>query len=274
MSWILVSNDDGVDSPALVPFTTALEAALGVPARICVPAFERSWSSKAVTRHGDVRAEVVQRAGRDIVAVDGTPADAVQLGLYALFTEEFGGAPPQMVLTGINLGYNSGGGFMASSGTVWAAVEGTLAGLPAVAVSTGPTLGMEDFKNWGRSVREPDAEADWHRVARVAADIVGDVAGSDVLEHCDLVSVNLPWDATMDGTRTVTQLTPLAYGPLFDPTDVGSWRFTADLTVQLGETDGPGDVATLQAGDTSITPLVLPRTPEVPAATRTALERG
>lgn len=274
MSWILVSNDDGVDSPALVPFTTALEGALGLPARICVPAFERSWSSKAVTRHGDVRAEVVQRGGRDIVAVDGTPADAVQLGLYALFAEEFGGAPPQMVLTGINLGYNSGGGFMASSGTVWAAVEGALAGLPAVAVSTGPTLGMEDFANWGRAVRDADAAADWHRVARVAADIVGDVAWSDVLEHCDLVSVNVPWDATMEGTRTVTELTPLAYGPLFDPTDGGSWRFTADLTLQLGETDGPGDVATLRAGDTSITPLLLPRSADVPAATRTALERS
>ncbi len=273
MSWILVSNDDGVDSPALVPFTTALEDALGLPARISVPAFERSWSSKALTRHGDVRAEVVQRDGRDIVAVDGTPADAVQLGMYALFAEEFGGAPPQAVLTGINLGYNSGGGFMASSGTVWAAAEAALAGLPAVAVSTGPTRGMEHFVDWRRAVREPDAAADWHRVARVAADVIADVAGSDVLDHCDLVSVNLPWDATMDGTRTVTQLTPLAYGPLFDPTATGSWRFTADLTLQLGEIDGPGDVATLRAGDTSITPLVLPRSAHLPGATRSILER-
>lgn len=274
MSWILVSNDDGVDSPALVPFTMALEDALGLPARICVPAFERSWSSKAVTRHGDVRAEVVQRSGRDIVAVDGTPADAVQLGLYALFAEEFEGAPPQALLTGINLGYNSGSGFMASSGTVWAAAEGALAGLATVAVSTGPTLGMEQFARWRQTVREPDADAGWRRVARVSADIVADVVDGDVLDHCDLVSVNLPWDARLDSPRTVTELTPLAYGPLFDPTADGSWRFTSDLTVQLGETDGPGDVATLRDGHTSITPLVLPRSAPLPAATRAVLERG
>jgi 5'-nucleotidase len=273
MSWVLLGNDDGVDSPALLPFARALEQALDLPVRICVPAFERSWSSKAVTRHGHVRAEVVQREGRDVAAVDGTPADAVQLGMYSLFAEEFAGAPPRVVVTGINLGYNSGTAFLASSGTVWAAAEAALAGLPAIAVSTGPSAGMDDFASWRHIAKQAAAARDWERVAGVAADTVRDVAEVDLLEHCDLVSVNLPWSATLDTGRTVTDLAPLAYGPLLEPIDDWTWEFTTDLAVHHGETHGPGDVAALRAGRVSVTPVLLPRSAAVPDATRAAVER-
>ena len=268
MSWVLLGNDDGVDSPALLPFARALERTLDLPVRICVPAFERSWSSKALTRHGHVRAEVVQREGRDVVAVDGTPADAVQLGLYSVFAEEFAAAPPRLVVTGINLGYNSGTAFLSSSGTVWAAAEAALAGLSAVAVSTGPELGMQAYAAWKHEVRRAGAVDDWGRVADVAADVVRGVSDAELGDHCDLVSVNLPWSSTSKTRRRVTDLTPMSYAPLFEPIDDGTWEFTSDLTVRVGETPGHGDVETLHAGEVSITPVVLPRSATLPDRTR------
>lgn len=273
MSWVLLGNDDGVDSPALLPFAAALEEALQLPVRVCVPAGERSWSSKAVTRDLPVRTERVRRGGREVVAVHGTPADAVQLGLYGVFADEFAGAPPRVVVTGINLGFNSGTAFLASSGTVWAAAEAAFAGLPTIAVSTGPTTGFEDFGQWHDAVLEPGVADHWRALAQVAVDVAGDVAGSDLLDHCDLVSVNLPWEVTPDSARTVTQLTPLAYGPLFDPAGEGVWEPARRLTIELGEHGADGDVATLRAGQVSITPVVLPRSARVPDDTRAVLER-
>ena len=272
MSWVLLGNDDGVDSPALLPFAAALEEVLDLPVRISVPAFERSWSGKAVTRHGPVRAEVVQRGGRDVVAVDGTPADAIQLGLYSLFAEEFLAAPPRAVVTGINLGYNSGTAFLASSGTVWAAAEAAFAGLPTVAVSTGPALDAGDFLSWRHEAKQGDAAPVWERLAHVSATTVRRVGATDLLDHCDLVSVNLPWSADSDSPRRVTELTPLAYGPLFDPVDDWTWSFTTDLDVHIGDVQGTGDLAVLAEGGISVTPVVLPRGADVPQRTRDAVE--
>ena len=272
MSWVLLGNDDGVDSPALVPFAEALEATLDLPVRISVPAFERSWSGKAVTRHGQVRAEVVQREGRDIVAVDGTPADAIQLGLYSLFAEEFAAAPPRAVVTGINLGYNTGTGFLASSGTVWAAAEAALAGLPSVAVSTGPDPDRGDFASWRSEVRAESAAAVWRRLAQASAAAVRRIGDTDLLDHCDLVSINLPWSAGPDSPRRVTELAPLAYGPLFEAMDDRTWTFTTDLDVHVGDTEQVADVTVLAEGGISMTPVVLPRAARVSPTTRAAVE--
>lgn len=280
MSWILLGNDDGVDSPALVPFADALEQALDLPVRIAVPAGERSWSSKAVTRRGTVHTEALRRDGRSILAVDGTPADAIQLGLYSLFGQEFGGSPPRAVVTGINLGYNAGTAFLASSGTVWAAAEAAFAGLPAIAFSTGPTATSEDFASWRSASLQPDARPRWSVLAEVAAAVTQDLGDATLLDHCDLVSVNMPWDATPTSGRAVTSLTPLAYGPLFVPDGgdtgaQGAWNFTTELDIHVGDPvgDGPGDLAALRDGDVAITPVVLPRSAQVPAAARTELDR-
>lgn len=275
MSWILLGNDDGVDSPALVPFADALEQALDLPVRVAVPAGERSWSSKAVTRRGTVRTETVHRGGRAVTAVHGTPADAIQLGLYGLFGQEFGGAPPTAVVTGINLGYNAGTAFLASSGTVWAAAEAAFAGLPAIAFSTGPTATSDDFASWRSASLQPDARPQWTVLAEVAAATTRDLGDAVLLDHCDLVSVNMPWDADLDSGRTVTSLTPLTYGPLFVPAGHEAWDFTTRLDIHVGDSvgDARGDLEALRDGAVSVTPVVLPRSAPVPVAARTELDR-
>jgi 5'-nucleotidase len=257
VSWVLLSNDDGVDSPALVPFADALERALDLPVHVCVPDGERSWSGKAVTRHGTLRLGHLRRGGRLLTTVSGTPADAVQLGLYAAFAQEWGGAPPAAVVTGINLGFNHGRAFLASSGTVWAAAEAALAGLPAIAVSTGSD---DDHAAWLDDATGPGSTTAWERVAGAAAAVVRRLTDSTVLADADLVSVNLPWGVDEHTPRRVTSLAPQAYGPLFEPTDVdGEFTFRTRLDIDLSLADDGADVHAPAAGVVSITPVVLPR---------------
>lgn len=269
MSWVLLSNDDGVDSPALLPFAAALERALDLPVRVCVPDGERSWSGKAVTRFGTLQLRREVRDGRALATVDGTPADAVQLGLHAAFGAEFAGAPPQVVVTGINLGFNHGSAFLASSGTVWAAAEAAYAGLPAVAVSTGD---LDDHTGWTRAAAAPASAAAWERVAGVAATTVRAIGDSSLHGHGDLWSVNLPWHADASTRRRVTSVAQLSYGPLFDPGDApDTFGFRDRLDVRVDDVEGT-DVGAVRAGHVSVTPLVLPSGAAVPDDARRAFE--
>ena len=130
MGWILITNDDGVDSPALVPLARAINQVGRV--EVVVPDRERSWIGKAITRHDPVTVRPVVRGGSTFIAASGYPADCVQLGLHALFAE-----PPALVVSGINIGYNHGSGYIHSSGTVGAAVEAVLGNVPAIALAAG-----------------------------------------------------------------------------------------------------------------------------------------
>jgi len=68
----------------------------------------------------------------NIHALDGTPADCADIGIYHLFESR-----PDLLISGINTGGNEGLGFLLSSGTVGACLEANIAGLPAVALSQG-----------------------------------------------------------------------------------------------------------------------------------------
>jgi 5'-nucleotidase len=121
---ILLSNDDGIQSEGL----TALEQALGSIAEIYTVAPDRAQSSMshALTLHRPLR---VHELGARRLAVDGTPVDCVKLALTGLLP-----ARPDLVVSGINKGPNLGDDIV-YSGTVSAAIEGALLGLPAIAVS-------------------------------------------------------------------------------------------------------------------------------------------
>ena len=121
---ILVSNDDGIHSEGL----RALSDAMGSLDEVLVvaPDRERSAASHSLTLHRPLRVEQI-RAGW--FAVDGTPTDCVLLGVHALAPSR-----PQLVVSGINRGANLGDD-LHYSGTVSAAMEGMLLGIPSIAVS-------------------------------------------------------------------------------------------------------------------------------------------
>lgn len=129
MAAILVTNDDGVYSPGLLALKQGL-AALGT---VMVLAPERNWSatSHAKTMHKPLRLQTVMLAdGSEAYCSSGSPTDCVALAAAGVL-----GQIPDLVVSGINAGYNLGID-VTYSGTVACAMEATIKGIPGIAVST------------------------------------------------------------------------------------------------------------------------------------------
>lgn len=123
---VLLSNDDGIDSPYLTALAEGLTTGLDAEVMVVAPERQRSAMSHTITLHKPLR--VVERSP-GVFAVSGSPVDCVYIGLMRLCPR-----PPALVVSGINDGFNLGTDVF-YSGTVGAAVEGGLRGVPALAVS-------------------------------------------------------------------------------------------------------------------------------------------
>lgn len=121
---ILISNDDGFRAPGIVALYEALKTMAEV--EVVAPEHNNSAKSNALTLHTPL---YVQRADNGFRYVNGTPADCVHIALTGLL-----GYRPDLVVSGINNGANMGDDTL-YSGTVGAAMEGFLFGIPAIAVS-------------------------------------------------------------------------------------------------------------------------------------------
>jgi 5'-nucleotidase len=264
VSFILVTNDDGIDSPALPALVRAL--AERWPVRAVVPSRERSWIGKAITRWEDIRVERVTRDGVEIHSVDGFPADCTQLGVHSLFDER-----PEMVVSGINVGFNHGLAFFLSSGTVGAACEGWIAGLPAIAFSTGV---RRNHNAWAPQAWADDSGQLWARMSAVAAEILGDVRRVGFPEEADLLNVNIPESADLKTPRRVTTLAKAGYDSLFRRQSEGLYvhDFSGGFR-RLGQLEGT-DLETDRMGHVSITPVRLAHSVSLAVPTRRALERS
>jgi 5'-nucleotidase len=128
---LLISNDDGVSALGIRTLANYLAEA-GHDVSVVCPDRERSATGHGLTLHQPIRAEIVESIFHPAVkawACDGTPSDCVKLALWALLD-----TPPDLVLSGINQGANLGTEIL-YSGTVSAAMEGLIEGIPSVALS-------------------------------------------------------------------------------------------------------------------------------------------
>ncbi len=122
---VLLTNDDGIEAPGIA-LLEKLVAPLVRELWVIAPRYEQSATSHALTIHSPLR---VHHLGERRKAVAGTPTDAALLALRHVMPE-----PPDLVLSGINRGGNIGGDVL-YSGTVGAAMEAALLGVPAIAFS-------------------------------------------------------------------------------------------------------------------------------------------
>jgi 5'-nucleotidase len=125
---ILVTNDDGVTAPGIL----ALAQQLSEVGKVTVLAPDRNWSASGhvKTLHRPLRVkEVLLADGRPALTTDGAPSDCVALAVLGLLPEKI-----DMVVSGINPNANIGHD-VTYSGTVTAAMEGSICGIPSVAVS-------------------------------------------------------------------------------------------------------------------------------------------
>lgn len=138
---LLISNDDGVFALGIRTLADTLAAA-GHEVTVVCPDRERSATGHGLTLHKPIRAEQVESVFHPQVKVwacSGTPSDCVKLALGALLSH-----PPDMVLSGINHGSNLGTDVL-YSGTVSAAMEGVIEGIPSVAFSL-TSFSVQEFQ--------------------------------------------------------------------------------------------------------------------------------
>lgn len=159
---ILISNDDGYLAPGLVALTNALAPIAEIA--VCAPDSNRSGSSNSLTLD---RPLSVFRAENGVYFVNGTPSDCVHIALTGGFVFR-----PDLIVSGINQGQNMGDDTL-YSGTVAAATEGFLFGIPAIAFS-------QVDKGW----------AHLDAAAQIAREIVE--REFDVLAKPYLLNVNIP----------------------------------------------------------------------------------
>lgn len=124
MPLLLVTNDDGVSSPGIQSLVSELGSIGEV--YVVAPESEQSAVARSLTLHRPLR---VREIGANIYAVNGTPTDCVIVGVNKILPQK-----PNILVSGINVGANLGDN-ITYSGTVAAAMEGTLLGIPSLAVS-------------------------------------------------------------------------------------------------------------------------------------------
>lgn len=124
---ILISNDDGIESEGLICLARALEKISEV--WVVAPDREQSASSHSLTMGRPLRWKRMKALGPRFFAVNGTPTDCVLLGVKKILSEK-----PRLIVSGINKGENLGED-VSYSGTVSAAIEGTILGIPSFAIS-------------------------------------------------------------------------------------------------------------------------------------------
>jgi 5'-nucleotidase len=142
---VLLTNDDGITATGLNVMRRTLLEAPDVELEVIAPDSNRSATGRAVTLRDPIWVEEVEFGdGTRGFATDGTPVDCVRFAALGLIEE-----PPELIVSGINHGANLGDD-ITYSGTVAAALEGIMLGIPAIAVSL--TSWSSDFEPLARFV--------------------------------------------------------------------------------------------------------------------------
>lgn len=144
---VLLTNDDGIYAPGLMALYRELSE--GFEVHVVAPESEMSAVGHAITLTSPLRVRVVNRNGSFFgYGVTGTPADCVKIAVQELL-----GTPPDIVLSGINLGANVGVNVL-YSGTVSAATEGAFLGIRSAAISLDARRQNPDFRFAARFSRQ------------------------------------------------------------------------------------------------------------------------
>ena len=236
---ILVTNDDGVFAPGLLALVEQMRK-LG---RVTVLAPDRNWSGAGHVKTLDraLRIKEVRLAdGTQAFAGDGAPSDCVALATLGYFKE-----PIDLVVSGINAGANLGHD-VTYSGTVTAAMEAVIAGVPGIAVS------LETMDNL-------IGEIDYVPAAHAAAKVVRQVIENG-LSHEILLNVNVPY-LPADKIRGITltrQGLRVYHSRLDERSDPrGKPYYWIGGDAPTGVPERGTDVGALAEGFVSITPLQL-----------------
>jgi 5'-nucleotidase len=162
---VLLTNDDGIQAIGLNAMRRALQELPTVELAVIAPDSNRSATARSITTSKPLWVDEVEFAdGSTGFATDGTPVDCVRFAALGLVEFE-----PELIVSGINQGSNLGDD-ITYSGTVAAALEGIVLGIPAIAVSQQAERGVVDFRA-GRQWESGDFERAAGFVARMVEEL-------------------------------------------------------------------------------------------------------
>ncbi len=230
---ILVTNDDGIHADSILALADALNDIATVT--IVAPDRERSATGHAITLHKPLRVNRVSlNCASEAYSTNGTPADCVLLGVSEVMAER-----PDCVVAGINRGPNLGEDLM-YSGTVSAAMEAALNGVPAFAVS------VTDYQ-----------ATDFDAAARFAANLALKVVAAGLPEE-SFLNVNVPNlpESRIRGAKVTTLGRRRYTGHIEKRTDPrGRTYYWLGGDPTITEAKDGTDVAAVADGYISVTPL-------------------
>ena len=230
---VLISNDDGIDAPGILALVLEMKKIASVT--VVAPDRQQSAVGHAITMNYPLRAIPFRKNGEFFgYAVDGTPADAVKLGVRFLLKEK-----PDLLISGINHGSNTAINIL-YSGTVSAATEGTVLGIPSIAVS----LTTHD-------------QADFSYAAKFAARLAQRVV-AEGLPQGTLLNVNVPAlpEEKISGVR-VTRQGNSSWEDTFDVRrdPAGREYFWLTGSMAIKDTDPETDQIAVRDNFISVTPI-------------------
>jgi 5'-nucleotidase len=239
---VLVTNDDGIGAEGINALRKALSAVDGIEVGVIAPDSNRSATARSITTRSPIWVEeITYDDGSTGYATEGTPVDCVRFADLGLLGEK-----PDLIVSGINHGANLGDD-VTYSGTVAAALEGIILGIPAIAVSQQSAAGEMDFR-FGRSF-------DFRVAAALAAGLVEHVAEAGLPEGT-LINVNCP--AGEPSGIEVTTLGKRLYNDelkLVEDDSDGRRRFQIYGFEPDFEDEAGSDLSAVAAGRVAITPL-------------------
>ncbi|MFM2130870.1 MAG: 5'/3'-nucleotidase SurE [Opitutales bacterium] len=247
----LLTNDDGVGAAFLHALAQALRDA-GFRVMVAAPAGERSWIGRAFSRHREVTVASLPGPGDLTWSIDGTPSDCVNIALGHLLETS-----PDVVVSGMNIGFNATMPLCLSSGTLAGATEGTAWGLPSVACSFDLEQSVFEKAHRQSAVCPEELRPHLASACRHAASFALSLAGRPP-KGMEVHSLNYP--SNMSDGRRMTRTTPalVRHGSLFRPSELG-YRFAWNdgVTVESGH---DSDLAALERGEISHTVFDFGRT--------------
>jgi 5'-nucleotidase len=230
---ILVSNDDGINAKGIRVLAAELRKLGDVT--VVAPDTERSAVGHAITLSDPLRVKEVRDDG-DLFgySVNGTPSDCVKIAINALLPE-----PPEIVVSGVNLGANVATDII-YSGTVSAATEGTIMGVPSIAVS------LNTFTN-------PDFQPAAHFARLLAMDVLEHGLAQGTLLNVNVP--NLPWEqlkAVVVVRQGKSRFVETFHKRIDPRNNTYYWQAGEMVVIEEGE---DVDVAALRAGNITVTPI-------------------
>jgi 5'-nucleotidase len=217
----LVTNDDGIQSAFLHRLVEALLEHFDVS--VAAPASEQSWIGRAISRHNPVEAIPCADLFHHNVqawSISGTPTDCVNIALGNLLPNK-----PDIVISGINIGFNTTETLILSSGTIAAAIEGAQWGIPAIAYSKCiPSHLFDAIANANGHTSEGEFSNSIYHACQHAAKLALKTVQSPP-KPGTVRNVNFPVNTTDSTATEQTFPAKIKLGSLFSETSPGTYKF-------------------------------------------------